>query len=413
MWTVSAGVCFGVVAHLNAQQWPRFRGVDGAGIAQASHLPVTWSDTENLLWKRELPGYGASTPIVTGEKMLLTYYDGYGIDPKDTERDALREHVLCVELDTGRTLWDQAITPNDAERKYAGFIQEHGFASASPVTDGVAVFAFFGSSGVVAYTLDGEKLWGPVSVGTGTHGFGTGSSPILFEDLVIINASVESNSLIALAKRTGERVWKTDDIRRAWNTPLVVTANAEPELVVAMKDYFVGYNPYDGSELWRADGIEDYICPSVIEHDGVIYGIGGRKSACVAVKTGGRGKVEPLWKTMKGSNVPSPVYSNGHLYWVNHTGRAYALDAASGELITEKRLPHAGKTYASVTLADDKLHTVTRDGGAFVLSATPEMKVLAHNKFESDPTVFNASPVIVNNRIYLRSDKALYCIGFE
>lgn len=398
-----------------ATDWSRFRGSDGSASVSASNLPVEWSDEKNLAWKKELPGYGASTPILSSEKMILTYYSGYGFGEQGEVRDKLKCHTLCIEKTGGKTIWDKSVAAAKVERDYAGFVQQHGYTSGSPVTDGKAVYSFFGTTGVVAYALeDGKQLWGPVLVGEKTHGFGTGASPIVYEDLVIVNASVESGSLVALNKSNGDIVWETPGIDRAWNTPLVVETKTGPELVISIQGKVKAYNPKTGKELWSCEGIPDYICPSVIEHDGIVYAIGGRKSKCLAVKTGGRGDVTDshrLWIVDVGSNVPSPVYHDGHLYWMDHRGQAFVVNATNGDVLVRKRVNGAGKTYASVTLADGKLYTVTRDRGAFVFEATPEMPQLAHNQFSSDETVFNASPVIDGGNIYLRSDKALYCIA--
>lgn len=406
-------VGFAFASEVQATEWTRFRGSDGSAVSDATNLPTEWSDAQHIQWKQPLPGYGASTPVIAGEKMLLTYYSGYGTDKKG-ERDSLRCHVLCMNKTTGKTIWDESIPAVGEERDYIGFVQQHGYTSGSPVTDGDSIVAFFGTTGVVAFSIDGKKQWGPVNVGNKTHNFGTGASPIFYKDKVIVNASVESSALIGLDKATGKKIWEAPGIKMAWNTPLVIEAENGPELVVSIKNEVKAFDPNTGDQLWRCDGIDDYICPSVISHDGIVYAIGGRKSKCLAVKTGGRGDVtgsHRLWITDVGSNVPSPVYHDGHLYWMDHRGQAFVVNAANGDLVVRKRVNGAGKTYASVTLADDKLYTVTRDKGAFVFKASPDMPQLAHNTFASDDTVFNASPVIENGRIYLRSDKNLYCIA--
>ena len=179
----------------------------------------------------------------------------------------------------------------------------------------------------------------------------------------------------------------------------------------------VGFDPATGEELWFCDGIPDgYVCPSVISHGDVVYAIGGRQNTAIAVRAGGRGDVTDshvLWKTSSGSNVSSPVYLDGHLYWFHEkNGIAYCLNAETGELVYSKRLePRPGLIYSSVTYADGKLYAVSQDNGAYVLAAKPEFKLLAVNTFANDTKRVNGSIVVANNRLILRSDQAIYCIG--
>lgn len=409
-----AALCCMAAATTQAQEWPRFRGEQGAGTSETTGLPATWSESENIVWKLEMPGYGASSPILWGEKLFITCYTGYGQGGEDGEKADLHGQTLCINRHTGETIWDMSIPTFRGERQYEGFIREHGYSSATPATDGNHVVSFFGASGVVAYDMEGNELW-RTSVGTKTHNFGSGTSPVIFGSLVIINASVESDALVALNLADGSEVWRTEDIPRSWNTPVIVQppGGGEPELVVNMQGVLKAYNPRTGEELWRCEAIPDYICPSVITHDGIVYAIGGRRSQCLAVRTGGRGDVtesHKLWQIDVGSNVPSPVYHEGHLYWMNHRGLVYCVDADSGEIVTQKRTS-AGKTYASVTYADGRLYAVSRENGAFVFEATPEMPELAHNEIAGDDTIFNGSPTVADGRMYLRSDAALYCIG--
>ncbi|MHC4169707.1 MAG: hypothetical protein ACYSWQ_22400 [Planctomycetota bacterium] len=153
-----------------AEDWPQFRGPGSLGISQAKNLPVTWSDTENLCWKTALPGSGSSSPIALGGKLYVTCYSGYGLDQSGGTMDDLALHVVCID---GR----------------------HGYAAPTPATDGMHLYIFFGKSGVFKFGLNGEQIW-QTSVGTGLNGWGCGTSPVLYKDLVIVNASVESGSLV-------------------------------------------------------------------------------------------------------------------------------------------------------------------------------------------------------------------------
>jgi outer membrane protein assembly factor BamB len=196
----------------------------------------------------------------------------------------------------------------------------------------------------------------------------------------------------------------------------VTNPDGQTELVVAIFGRVLGIDPATGKQLWScATDITWYMVPSLVAHDGVVYCVGGRGGGgALAVRTGGRGDVTTthrLWMTRKGSNVPSPVYHNGHLYWINESNaHAYCADAATGTVVYEERVGRADTVYASALLADGKVYYLDRQGRTFVVAAKPEFDLLATNDLR-DGSTFNASPVALDNRLYIRSDKALYCIG--
>jgi len=415
----SLSVALLVVASLaNAADWLRYRGPQGTGVADDSPLPTTWSAEENVVWKTPLPGFGSSSPIVLGDKLFLTCYSGYGFDSDEPGEQAdLRQHTLCIDRTTGKILWDRLSMPRLPEIEYGGMLALHGYASSTPVTDGEAVYCFFGRSGVWARTIDnGDAIWS-VSVGGETHGWGSATSPILAGDLLIVNASVESKSIVALNKKTGQQVWKTEGINDSWSTPAVVDLpDGKQELVVSMKEKVLGLDPATGEQLWECASVQDYVCPIVVVDRDIVYITGGRTPLTIAVRAGGRGDVTDthlLWEQRACSKVPSPLIHEGLLYWVDNRAIAVCMDAETGESIYKERLDVSGggdKVYASVVLADGKIYAVSRTGGTVVLAAGREFKVLAKNEL-GDESVFNATPLINNGQLFLRSDKALYCIG--
>ena len=395
-----------------AEDWSRFRGPDGSGATSATGLALTWADGKNIRWEAKLPGRGASSVIIVGKRAFLTCYSGYGLSSREPGEQAdLKLHVLCYDAESGKQLWDKSFASDETVRDYRGFVALHGYASSTPASDGKTVYAYFGANGLVAYDLEGKLLW-KKKLGSKTHGFGTANSPVLYENVVIVNAGVESGRVVGLDKKTGKELWEAGGIKSSWNTPtLVKAASGRVEAVVNTKGKLRAYDPKTGDELWSCSAINDYICPSVISHEGVVYAIGGRSATAVAVRAGGKGEVEPLWKTSAGSNVSSPVYYKGNLYWVSDKGIAHCLDAKTGKVVYQERLKNTGRVYASVLLAEDRLYAVSREKGTWVLAAQPEFKQLAHNVFKSDGSVFNGSPAILGAAIYLRSDEKLYCIG--
>jgi outer membrane protein assembly factor BamB len=328
--------------------------------------------------------------------------------------ESLRLHLLCLKRQDGSLLWNKSLPAKTPEQDR---IREgHGYASATPVADSERIYTFFGKSGAIAFTHDGEQVW-QADVGSGLNGWGSAASPVLAGDLVIINASVESGSLVALDKRTGKRVWTQPGIRESWNTPILVDAGGRKELVVAIMGAVLAFDPATGTPLWSCKtNIGWYMVPGLVAENGIIGVLGGRDGVVgLAVRAGGEGDVTAthrLWTSTKGTNVPSPVVHNGHLYWMNDArGVAYCADLKSGDIVYEERIPAAGAgVYASAVMADGKIYYLSRDGRTFVVAARPQFELLATNTF-GDRAIYNASPAIDRGRIYIRTDQTLYCIG--
>lgn len=395
-------------------QWWQFRGPGGQGISQEKNLPLRWSSTENIAWKRDLPGPGASSPIIVGDRVFITCYSGYGLEPNEGDQAELRRHLLCINRKDGSILWHQQFEPKLPEHKYQGEGSYHGYAASTPASDGQHLYVFFGKSGVYCFDLDGNQRW-HVTVGDRVNGWGSGSSPVLDGDRLLINASVESGSLVALDKRTGETQWQTKDIRSAWNTPMLVRVGETTEVVLSISDLVLGFDPATGQRLWQAEGVHRYVCPSVVSHDGIVYAIGGGHTS-LAVTAGGEGDVTEshvVWRQTKGSNVGSPIYHEGHLYWAGDgSGIITCQDARTGETVYQERLqPRPGRIWASPILADGKLYFVSQHAGTFVVAARPQFELLAHNILEDDDSRTNASLAVSDGQLFLRSDRALYCIG--
>lgn len=391
--------------------WPGFRGPGGLGISP-SRLPDRWSADTNVVWKTPLPGPGSSSPIVVGDRVFLTCHTGYGIQPGG-DQSALKRLVVCVNRADGKILWSKEAKSTLPEQPYDNRMLNHGYTSSTPAADAERVYAFFGRSGVFAFDHQGKQLW-QAPVGDTFHEWGSGASPLLHGDLVIINASVESESLIALNRRTGKEVWRTGGIREAWNTPAIVPLpGGKSEIVVGVFGGVRGFDPATGAALWNAKGIDCYVCPSPVAHDGVVYVTAGRDRQTVAIRAGGRGDVtntHTLWRAQKGSNVSSPIYHEGHLYLSNDSpGVAYCLNARTGEVLYEERLGR-GEVYGSPVLAGGNLYYPSRHGTVLVVPAKPQFQLLAENSLGERGRT-NASPAVAGGRLFLRTDQSLYCIG--
>jgi len=414
MKNLSSFLLIAVLASLSqASDWANFRGPHSSGVSDEKGLPVKWSDTENLVWKLDLPGPGSSSPVVRGDKVFVTYYSGYGVDRKNPgEQVDLLRHLFCVDRKSGQVLWEKKVKAKTPEQPYAGFMFNHGYASSTPAVDGERVYDFQGKTGVFAYDLAGKELW-HADVGDKLYMWGTGSSPLLYKDFVIVNADVESNALIALNKQTGKEEWKTPGLQGCWGSPVLVDLpGGKQEVALSFPNTMRGFDPDTGKELWKCEGIQEtYLCPSVVSKDGIVYGIGGRSGGALAVKAGGTGDVTKsnvLWTKKIGSNVPSPTVHGDYVYWVNDRGTAYCLKTKDGEEAYHESL--GGGVYASTTIADGRIYVVSQKSGTYVLAAGPKFEQLAHNKLSDDST-FNGSPAVSQGQLFLRSDKRLYCIG--
>jgi outer membrane protein assembly factor BamB len=403
-----------------AADWTQFRGPNGTGIAADANVPTTWSDTQNLQWKTALPGPGSSSPIVCGERIFVTCFTGH--EPGTLTK--LQRHLLCVDRNTGKILWDKAVPAELPEDPYAGYLTEHGYASNTPVTDGQRVYVFFGKTGVLAFDFTGKQLW-KVNVGkeSSNRRWGSAASLLLYKNTVIVNASEESRSVRALDALTGKELWKAESagLELSYSTPTLVDGN----LIVAVPNQLWVLNPDTGKTRWYADtGIGGNVSPSVVTGGGLLFVTGGfPQQGTVAIRAGGKGDVTKsnvVWSSEVASYVPSPVVRGGNLYVVSDQGFAICMEAKTGKALHRERLPgftpggRGGKPcYASPVLVAGKLYAVSRRKGTFVLDATPQMPVVSQNSFVGDDSDFNGTPAVSGNQLFLRSNRYLYCVGVK
>jgi outer membrane protein assembly factor BamB len=402
-----------------ADEWRQFRGPDGQAIAPEARAPTEWSATKNIRWKTDLPGPGASSPVVFGDHIYLTCYSGYAENvcyqqwQKAAEvaargdQSRLKQHVVCVNRANGRIAWSKEVPGAQKRRDCDGQLMFHGYASATCAVDSDAVYAFFGAAGLFAYSHDGTPLW-QADLGSGTHKWGTGAAPVLYRNTLIVNAGVESGKLCALDRKTGRKLWEAGGIRNSWCMPALMETGRRTQVVMSVHNEVLAFDADTGRPAWKCAGVRDYVCSVPVVDGETAYVIGGRRGAGLAVKPGG----QVVWTMEKGSNVSSPLVHNGRLYWAeDDRGTVYCVDAQTGKLVYEQRLEGRPMFYASVVLAGDNLYYLSRTKGTFVVAPGDQFRLVAHNVIAGDGTIWNATPVPDGDTLLLRSGKALYCIG--
>ncbi|MDP6360236.1 MAG: PQQ-binding-like beta-propeller repeat protein [Planctomycetota bacterium] len=409
----------------NGDDWSRFRGPNGTGISKETNLPTQWNDKTNLKWAVDLPGPGSSSPIVSGDKVFVACYSGYGLSRENPGRiQDLKRHLVCISATDGKVIWQKDVPADSPEDAYFGYLTEHGYATNTPVTDGESVFAFFGKSGVVAFDMKGNQLWKKnVGKSSSMKKWGSAASPIVYKDWVIVNASEESNSIRALDKKTGEEAWKAAGSRLnlAYNTPVFMESNGRTDLLISMPYEVWGMNPDTGKLRWYVRlYLDGNITPSILVDNQMAYVMGGfRSKGALAIRGGGKGDITRThlaWSTAAFSSyVPSPVVVNGYMFWASEQGIAYCVEAGTGKVVYKERLQGQSRGggrpfYASVVYGDGNIYAVSRTRGTYVFKASPQFEQVSQNILQ-DNSDFNASPAISNGRIFIRSNKSLYCVG--
>jgi len=413
--------------------WPQWRGPGSQGISNEKGLPTEWSGTKNVQWKTPIPGSGHSSPIIWDNKIFLTssiegpVVPGHAAPKHMIGNDEFKhpdwvgsDHsytfkVICIDADKGKILWEKI--------PYDGPVFDHRhrrntYASPTPVTDGEYVYAFFGSEGLYCYDFSGKLLWKGNLGGIPQLGMGPGSSPVLYENLVIVTCDLdvgEGSYIAALDKKTGKEVWRTARNNHAsWATPVLVTTGKRTELVVNGAETVVSYEPATGKELWKCKGVESHAIPTpVVSGDIVVVSAGSQAKRAMAIKLGGSGDITDttaiMWKYAKGTAyVPSPILYGDYVYLMTDTGVLTCLDVQTGKVLYENRVPVPASFKASPVAFDGKILLTSEDGDTFVIAAGPKYEVLGTNSL-GEP-VF-ASPAISRGRIFIRGEKNLYCIA--
>ncbi len=391
--------------------WPGFRGPAGTGVAEERRVPEVWSATENVTWKVALPGPGNSSPIVTGDRVIIT---------QATEHGAKRS-VMCFNRDDGKLLWERITEFTGEEPTH----DSNPYCSATPVTDGKAVFVSLGSAGVVAYDLEGKELWRR-DMGPMRHIWGNASSPVLYQDMVILLSGPGANvTLMALDKKSGEIIWQKKLAEFAgkdekqwigtWATPVIFSHDGRDEMVLPVPGFVLGMNPATGQEYWRCGGLSDLVYPSPMIGRDVIVAMSGYKGPAIGLRlpdADGHGDITAthrLWRVESNpQRVGTGVIWGENCYIANEPGSAECIDTHTGKSLWKERL--GGTTWASTIMVDGKCYATDDKGTTYLFRPWSKFKLIGSNKLgEGDTT--RATPAVSDGQIFIRTYKNLYCIG--
>jgi outer membrane protein assembly factor BamB len=416
---------FGVATQKSGKpSWPQFRGPNASGLGTGTP-PVHFGPDQNVVWKTPV-GAGLSSPIVWDQRLFLTEFD-----PANKQLS-----TLCIDRGTGKILWRRTVTPEQIERVH----KISSPAGATPVTDGERVYVYFGSYGLLAYDLNGNLKW-ERRLPLPENPYGAVSSPIVAGDLLILNHQGKEAYLLAVNRRDGRTVWKTDRsmFQYGWSTPVHWRHDGIDEVVVLGGDFkpnqrLMAYALADGTERWWVgglppsgkstpvigDGLVFFAAPDIIletaaeqqnpERAAQFYA--NNSARVMAVRPGRTGEVTQAniaWAEKKGvPGVPSPLFYNGRLYTFQNGGIVSCRVAATGELLYTSRLGAPGYYYSSPVAADQRVYIASEEGVVVVLDAGPKFNVLATNKLDGG---ILATPALADRQIFVRTDSHLYAFG--
>jgi outer membrane protein assembly factor BamB len=395
-----------------ADNWPAWRGPQGNNVVLGTGFPVSWGESDNIAWKVKLPGWGTSTPVIWDDRIFVTCAD------EDNNKNAL----LCLDR-KGNQLWraDFGAIVQSRNRKAGG-------ANPSPATDGTHVFAYYKSGDLACVEFDGNTVWKKnlqAQFGRDRLNWDLGTSPILTDDFVVIAVMHAGPSyVVAFEKRTGKVAWKQDrdlgapaEARDSYSTPIVVKHGEQEYVTVLGADHVTTYAASDGKELWRVGGLnpEQRVnfrsIASPVVFDEMVFAPYARGATLTAIhwpKTAGA-EAEVAW-TVRGNSadVPCPVATDGKVYVCGDRGDVSCLDAESGDVIWEERLPRNRYPFSSSpVIAGGKLYATREDGTTFVLELSNPPKLIATNVLRENTY---ATPVFVDGQIFLRTSAYLFCI---
>lgn len=421
--------------------WPQFRGANAAGVASGQNLPESWDVAAgtNIRWKTAIPGLGHASPIVTGERVFVVTAVSaaenselrvglYGDIASVPTEPSHAWQLICLAADTGQILWERTIVERVPQ------IKRHTkatHANSTPATDGTHVVVLLGAEGLYCYDRDGNRLWdkdlGMLDSGyylTPDAQWGFGGSPIIFENMVIVQCDVQKDSFVAAFDVTsGQELWRTprEDVP-TWSTPTVFAGEERTELVLNGYKQAGGYDPRTGKELWRLSGGGDIPVPTPIVAHGLVFlsSSHGRQRPLRAIREGASGDITPAkadelgeyiaWQLPRaGTYMQTPIVVGDYLYACGDNGLLNCYDARTGKSVYRQRLGNGTTGFtASPVAADGKLYFASESGEIHIIQAGPEFMELAVNTMEE---TCMATPAIADGMLIVRTQAHVVAIG--
>ncbi|MDZ4658808.1 MAG: PQQ-binding-like beta-propeller repeat protein [Bythopirellula sp.] len=424
--------CHGFATCRAESIWPEFRGPGGQGISTEKNLPLTWSESENIRWKTPVPGFGWSSPVVAEGKIWLT--TATVVEASEEERAAKVAGTMMADQMTAArtvTLWavELDLASGSVLRKIkllevvepAPIHSLNSYASPTPILEGTRLYCHFGDYGTVCLdTNTGKTLWEKRFALD--HRVGPGSSPALWEDLLIVPCDgADVQYIVALNKDTGETVWQIDrppieetngEFRKSYSTPLVIEVNGAEQVVIPGAQWCIAYEPRTGKEIWRVNHGRGFsIVPRpVFDGELLFFCTGYMSGKLLAVRPDGTGDVTDshiAWEQDKQiPTMPSPVLIDNRIYLASDGGIAACYDAATGEEKWRGRLE--GRFSSSPLYAEGRIYVASHAGVTTIFAASDEFKILAENQLDGQ---LMASPVPVDGTLLLRTGTHLYRVG--
>ncbi len=395
---------------VRADDWPEFRGPTGQGIAPEGHYPVEWSASKNVAWRKPIPGKGWSSPIVSGGFVYLTT----AVAAEETNRRDLSLRTLCLNAQTGETIWDKEVFRQDGSQAPA-IHSKNSHASPTPLTDGQRLYVHFGHQGTACLDLQGNLIW----KNRGIHYqpvHGNGGTPILTENALVFSCDgYDKPFVIGLDRAKGNVIWKTarnsESFKKfSFSTPLLITVNGKQEIICPGSGAVCAYDPRTGREIWRVTYEGYSVIPRPIFGHGLVFVSSGFESpSLLAIRPDGRGDVTTshvAWILRKGAPLtPSPLLVDDELYLVSDSGIVSCVDARTGKVHWQERI--GGNYSASPLYADGKIYCQSEEGTGVVLKAGKRFQVLARNSI-GEPTL--ASYAVSDGAFFIRTESHLFRI---
>lgn len=397
-------LCFTFSNTTLAENWPGWRGPRGDGTSSEKNVPVKWSTNQNIRWKTPIPGKGHASPIVWGNRIFVV----------TAVKEKNQRVLICLDSKNGETLWQRVVLEAPLER----INRLNSYASSTPVTDGEKVYVSFldvDKMFIAAYDFDGNKVW-EVRPGVFASMHGYCSSPIIFNEKLIVNGDHDGPSyIVALNRTNGQTIWKIPrpNKTRSYCTPIIRRINERNQMVLSGTMCVASYDPDTGKQHWIIDGPTEQFVASLVYNDELLFMTCGYPDHFIqAIRPDGHGNVTDThvaWqKDRDCSYVPSPITFGTYFIIVSDTGIATCFEAKTGKSLWRQKL---GRHYsASLISADGFVYFLSDQGIMTIVRPGQKLDIVARNELGENTY---ASPAVSNGRIFIRADKNLYCIGPE